>query len=185
MLIQGLQRDVVRLMCLLVAGSAAGAVINLARTSPLGLRYESPAMRQQRLTVPSLGVGGGGALQMAITPGQGVSIVGIEVVQSALSAGGVVMVDARPDLFWELGHIPGAISLPRGDFEKAYPAHESVLRAAAERGRPIILYCADRHCPDAGKLARMLEAKGFVNLMVFEDGWAAWEAAGMKVEVKS
>ncbi len=41
----------------------------------------------------------------------------------------VLILDARPEIFHRLGYIPGALSLPRDDFENAYKILQSRLRA--------------------------------------------------------
>ena len=51
-------------------------------------------------------------------------------------------------------------------------------------GRPLLLYCADLHCPDAGALAKELNQRGFNGVLLFEAGWGAWEEAGQAVESK-
>ena len=180
-----LRRDVVKLLGVVLVASVIGTGINLARSKPLSLRYSTPA--QQELLIPDTAAGGGRAATHGVEPVRSgpLSVIGIDIVKAALQDGSHIIVDARPDLFWEIGHIPGAISLPRADFDSAFPSHESTLRSAIKQGKAIILYCADRHCPDAGKLARMLEQKGFQNLLLFEEGWDAWEKSGLKVEAKS
>jgi rhodanese-related sulfurtransferase len=78
-------------------------------------------------------------------------------------------------LFYQFGHVPGALSLPRADFESAYAA----LRARLEknRRRPIVVYCSDRSCEDSSAVRTALAKLGYTDVAVFHGGWAAWSAA--------
>jgi hypothetical protein len=61
--------------------------------------------------------------------------IGLDKARQAFEQHQAWFVDARPKLFYQLGHIPGAISLPRAQFEKdkddrafARQAHHRLLQ---------------------------------------------------------
>jgi rhodanese-related sulfurtransferase len=166
--------DFKRVLVLLVIAVGLAFLINQLRSEPLGMVYTTPA--QQMETAPK-----GPGIDANAPP---ITVVGIDQVIKAATSRTHLIIDARPDLFWEIGHIPGAISLPRKQLAEYYPKTESLLREAVAAGRPLLLYCADLHCPDAGALAKELNQRGFNGLLLFEAGWAAWEEAGQAVETK-
>jgi predicted sulfurtransferase len=59
-----------------------------------------------------------------------------------------LVLDARPEIFHRLGHVPGALSLPRDDFETGYAALKEKLEA--DRSQPIVIYCSSASCEDSG-----------------------------------
>jgi rhodanese-related sulfurtransferase len=91
---------------------------------------------------------------------------------------GAIFVDGRNRKDWEKSHIPGALSLPTGEFDKRYPQLKSTLRRAAV----LVLYCQGSNCAQADYLAGLLSAKGHRNLAVFWGGFPAWNEAKLPVE---
>ncbi len=166
--------DFKRLLVLLVIAAGLAFLINQLRSDPLGMVYATPV--QQMEAAPKRP-----GIDANAPP---ITVVGIEQVIQAAKNRTHLIIDARPDLFWEIGHIPSAINLPRKQLAEYYPRTESLLREAVAAGRPLLLYCADLHCPDAGALANELNQRGFNGLLLFEAGWAAWEEAGQTVETK-
>lgn len=90
---------------------------------------------------------------------------------------GALFLDARESLFYNLGHVPGALSLPEPDFEAAFARLEPVLRARLE----IVVYCSGFGCEASHLVARRLEAHG-VPAAILHEGWPAWTGAGYPVK---
>jgi rhodanese-related sulfurtransferase len=80
----------------------------------------------------------------------------------------VLFVDARSQNDYENGHIPGAVSLPVGQFEERI---ESFLNRYP-LAQPIVTYCSGRTCEDSHDLAQFLSDLGFTNVRIFIDGSA-------------
>ncbi len=98
-----------------------------------------------------------------------------------LHAGGqVVFVDSRTEADYRAGHIPGAFSLPVGDFDRRIDA----FRARYDRGHPIVTYCSGRSCQDSHILAQRLFEAGYENVSVFIDGYPGWSAGGYPIETQ-
>ena len=92
--------------------------------------------------------------------------------------GHVLFVDARSQDNYERGHIPGAVSLPLGQFDNKI---ESFL-SRHSLDQPMVTYCSGRACEDSHNLARLLIEAGFTDVRVFIDGFPGWEAEGYPVE---
>ncbi len=89
-----------------------------------------------------------------------------------------LFVDARSHESYEEGHIPGAVSLPVGQFDGQIDSF--INKYPPEQ--PIVTYCSGRTCEDSHHLAQLLLESGFVNVRVFIDGFPGWEAEGYPVE---
>ena len=92
--------------------------------------------------------------------------------------GNVLFVDARSQDNYEDGHIPGAVSLPVGQFDEQI---ESFLYQNSP-DRRIVTYCSGRTCEDSHNLARLLTDVGFTHVSIFIDGFPGWEAQGFPIE---
>jgi len=90
----------------------------------------------------------------------------------------VLFVDARSQNHYENGHIPGAVSLPVGQFEERIEFFLNRYPPA----QPIVTYCSGRTCEDSHDLAQLLSGLGFTNVRIFIDGFPGWEAEGYPVE---
>jgi rhodanese-related sulfurtransferase len=93
---------------------------------------------------------------------------------------GVLFVDGRTYFEWETSHIPGALSLPGGEFDKRYDMQRARLRKA----QILVSYCHGPNCGLADYLAQLLSEKGHRNIAVFWGGFPAWLEAKLPVETK-
>ena len=97
--------------------------------------------------------------------------------RSAVDNKSALILDARPSVFFEQGHVPGALNLARDDFARDYRRLSSALKAATDK--PIIVYCSGGECHDSRLVANALLTLGFGDVKVFTGGWEAWQAAGL------
>ena len=110
-----------------------------------------------------------------------VSSVSFEEFFALQQAGKAMIFDARPAFFYNLGHIPGAISLPKNNCDEKIAARESAIKAALADGKSLVVYCTSMTCPDARTVA--IHISGFGHpVKTFSGGWDAWKEAGMPVE---
>lgn len=98
----------------------------------------------------------------------------IEMVTSTeladrLSRGRVVVLDVRPRVEFDAGHIQGARSLPIDDLE--------VRVAELPRSREIVAYCRGPYCVYADDAVRVLTEKGF-RARRLDTGYPEWTRAG-------
>jgi rhodanese-related sulfurtransferase/predicted transcriptional regulator len=82
----------------------------------------------------------------------------------------VVLLDARPRVEYEAGHVPGAISVPREELEK----HLDQLPPA----KTVVAYCRGPYCVIADDLLALLTEKGR-KVRRLEEGVAEWQRAGL------
>jgi rhodanese-related sulfurtransferase len=90
-----------------------------------------------------------------------------------------LFIDARGKMEYEQGHIPGAISLPMGDFDANYEKYKGKIKAA----KVLIPYCSGINCQLSNKVAQKLwQEKGHRNVANFFGGWPKWQQHNMPVE---
>jgi rhodanese-related sulfurtransferase len=96
-------------------------------------------------------------------------------------SGKVLLFDARPAFFYHLGHIPGALSLPKPSCDVEIAKRESEIKAAIAAKTPIVVYCTNLLCPDARTVAIHLADYGYSS-STLTGGWESWKEAGLPTE---
>jgi ArsR family transcriptional regulator len=86
----------------------------------------------------------------------------------------VTLLDVRPELEYDQGHIAGARSIPVGDLERRL--------AELPRDREVVAYCRGPFCVYADEAAQLLRLRGF-QVRRLEEGFPEWRSAGLPVEV--
>ena len=77
----------------------------------------------------------------------------------------VVYLDVREPNEWNLGHIPGAIHLPRGNLE-------SKIEGLIDRDRKVVIYCARGN--RSALAALTLKQMGYDDVTSMSGGIAGW-----------
>jgi len=95
-----------------------------------------------------------------------------ELLERARS-GDVVVIDVRPFVEYQTGHIAGAVSLPLAELEK----HLSEIPA----DREIVAYCRGPYCVLAAEAVKLLRQRGRRAVRLAE-GYPEWRDAGFPVE---
>jgi rhodanese-related sulfurtransferase len=94
---------------------------------------------------------------------------------------GARFIDARAEEFYTYeGHIQGALCLPYEDFESVYPL---LVDELPPRDREMVCYCSGFGCEESAELAKLLMARGYEEIFVYEGGWPEWLEAGYPVEL--
>ena len=87
-----------------------------------------------------------------------------------------VLLEALPPMYFEDAHLPDAQNLP----------HDEVEALAASlipsRTTEVVVYCANKPCPNSEIAARKLEALGYTNVREYAEGKEAWINAGLPIE---
>lgn len=167
--------DFVALTMLLLGALATGLLINKFSHRSLPIVYQTPEQRfDAELTTLVT------ASPFKIAPA---ATVGLPEFHSAVEARSALILDARPSVFFERGHVPGALNLARDDFARDYRRLSPALKAAIDK--PIIVYCSGGDCHDSRLVANALLSLGFSNVSVFTGGWEAWSAAGLPASTGS
>jgi rhodanese-related sulfurtransferase len=110
-----------------------------------------------------------------------VTSISMDQVFELQQSGKAMIFDARPAFFYNLSHIPGAISLPKNNCDAVIHAKEAEIKAALAEGKTLIVYCTNLMCPDARTVATHLSGFGYA-ASVFHGGWEGWQEAGMPTE---
>jgi rhodanese-related sulfurtransferase/DNA-binding transcriptional ArsR family regulator len=92
---------------------------------------------------------------------------------SRLRDGLVTVLDVRPEDEFALGHLPGALNIPRGNLEDRL----GELRP----DREVIAYCRGPYCVLSFEAVAALRARGYL-VRRLEDGYPEWKAAGLPIE---
>lgn len=90
-------------------------------------------------------------------------------LERKLARGKLVLLDVRPALEYESGHLPGAISIPVEQLAKRI--------ASLPRDKRIVVYCRGAYCQFADRAVSILLRKGF-DAVRLEGGWPEWRAEG-------
>ncbi len=96
-------------------------------------------------------------------------------------SGGVVIYDARPALYYHLGHIPGAIHFPKSNCDALIISRKAEIESAIAAKKPIVIYCTDLACPDARTVAEHLASNGYSSFTL-TGGWESWKDSGLPTE---
>jgi rhodanese-related sulfurtransferase len=110
-----------------------------------------------------------------------VSSVSLADLFALQQSGQVLLYDARPRFFYALGHIAGAISLPKADGVAQIEKREAEIKAALAAKKTIVVYCTNFACPDARTVAIQLSSFGYPS-STLSGGWESWKEAGLPTE---
>lgn len=165
-------RDFIGVVALAIISMAIGLLINQFRSTPVPLAYQPP---QERLAAELTRL-----IKAPLVPDTQVETADLDATRTAVENHGATVLDARDQAFYRRNHIPGALSLPRDDFGRAYQRLSSTLNKS--RDKPIIVYCSGGECHDSRLVARALLSLGFSPVRVFTGGWTEWKAAHLPKE---
>lgn len=100
--------------------------------------------------------------------------VSVSEAKELLDKGGYVFLDCRESKEFKMGHVPGAMNIPRGLIEF------KIDKKIPDKNSGIVVYCkvGGRGCLSACTLCRM----GYKNVMNMAGGWMAWEKAGYPID---
>ena len=101
--------------------------------------------------------------------GEDVDTIDRAALLERLARGNVVLVDVRPEVEYEAGHIEGARSIPLAELERRL----AELPPDAE----IVAYCRGPFCAYAHEAVRTIRAHGR-SARRLKDGWPEWRLAG-------
>ncbi len=164
-------RDLGGVAVLALVALGVGLVMNRVSSQPLPIVYQTPEQRFDAELTTLVA-----APPFKIAPA---ATVGLEEFSSAVKSKSALILDARPSVFFEQGHVPGALNLSRDRFAHDYRHLASVLKPAVDK--PIIVYCSGGDCHDSRLVANAMLSLGFSNVSVFTGGWEAWSAAGLPI----
>lgn len=100
--------------------------------------------------------------------------VSVSEAKALLDNGGYIFLDCREPKEFKMGHVPGAVNIPRGLLEF------KIGKQVPDKNAKIVMYCKSggRGCLATCTLCRM----GYQNVKNMAGGWLAWEKAGYPVD---
>ena len=148
------------------ASCVLGVLTNALRRVPLPMVYEKPEARMQR-SISAV------AAPTSLEP----ELLEFKAVVRTWKDSAALFVDVREPAFFEEGHIPRAINLPREQILRA-----RTTRELGDKSRPVIVYCSGEDCEDSKIVAKGLLTMGHLKVSVYTGGWEEWSASGSPVE---
>ena len=100
----------------------------------------------------------------------------ISFAEAQILSDAVLWIDARSEMLFARGHIPGAHNLSEDNWSEQIAA----VLAAWEPGQTIIVYCDSASCLASESVAERLRGPeyGLAPVQVLQGGWAEWGAQG-------
>merc|ERR1712000_498066 len=108
--------------------------------------------------------------------GESVNPVDAAAAEALLQQGAVVL-DVREPAEFDMGHLPGAVNVPRGVLEFRVGDHPALCDPQAD----ILLYC--KNGGRSTLAAHTLKQMGFDNVRMLVGGFDGWSGSVHKVEV--
>ncbi len=166
-----------------------GFAINQFRDNPLPLVYSAKAERIQQAVAklsaetttpkpPSPAADMDVTLPSAIPKVHQLDLQSFRDIVEGKTKG--VVLDARPEIFHRLGHVPGAISLPREEFKESYSKQRALLEK--DKSQPIAIYCSSSSCEDSQMVADALVKLAYAHIYIYKGGWSDWTSAHLPEE---
>ena len=107
-----------------------------------------------------------------------ISSVSLSMAIAKHKEGKAIFVDARPESFYEQGHIEGAVNVPAAIFDIMYVFELSEV----DKAKDIIVYGRTFSSRYDEYIARKLILRSHNNTMILEAGLSAWNKKGYPVE---
>lgn len=86
-----------------------------------------------------------------------------------------MLIDARTHLEYQEAHIVGAVHMTEKDFPDA------ASRLPADKGALLVFYCNGVKCGKSKKTATKAKEAGYLNVMVYVEGFPVWEEKGYPI----
>jgi rhodanese-related sulfurtransferase len=99
--------------------------------------------------------------------------ISVEELREKMSRNEILLIDARPEVEFQSGHLPGAVSLPI----EALAGHMDEL----PDDKLMVAYCRGPYCAYADEALLLLSAHGYP-VKRLEEGVAEWQEAGYRLE---
>jgi len=97
-------------------------------------------------------------------------------LQKRLRRKEAILIDVRPEVEYQAGHLPGAIGIPLDDLERRLKE--------LPHDKTIVAYCRGPYCVYADDALGLLAERGW-NVARLEEGVAEWQQAGYAIESES
>lgn len=97
-------------------------------------------------------------------------------LRQRIDGGGIVVLEALPQPYWEKEHLPGALAFPLDDIDGLAAA------LMPDRNTPVAVYCSNSACNNSHMVAVRLTQLGYTDVSRYTEGKQDWIEAGFPVE---
>lgn len=97
-------------------------------------------------------------------------------LRAAIDAGAVVVVETLGPMYYESGHLPGAINIPHTDVDALA---ETLL---PDKDAAIVTYCSNTACRNSAIVQAQLLARGYTDVRKYAEGKDDWRDAGLPLQ---
>jgi rhodanese-related sulfurtransferase len=94
-------------------------------------------------------------------------------LQDAIAADAVVVVETLGPMYYESGHLPGAINIPHTQVAELAP------ELLPDRDAAIVTYCSNPQCQNSSAVQAQLRSLGYSDVRKYTEGKDDWSAAGL------
>src|SRR3954451_25076869 len=94
-------------------------------------------------------------------------------LQDLIASGEVTVVETLGSMYFDSGHLPGAINIPHTDVAQLAP------RLLPDKDATIVTYCSNTDCRNSGIAQAQLTSMGYTDVRKYAEGKVDWEAAGL------
>jgi len=160
-------------ICLLAAASVGiGLLVNELRPEPLSLHYASARRVIMEDNSAITAAGRADPVRLSFPSADHLQPIDWQTFRALAESRRAIILDARPEKIFRVGHVPGALSMSRAEFATDYAR----LRASIEedKERPIAVYCTASDCEDSEWVGDALIQLGYRLVLIFKGGWAEW-----------
>ena len=109
--------------------------------------------------------------------------IAIDVAEMEYSMGKTIFVDARDEIEFNCGTIPGSVNI-QFDYlpEENTDRYIDSLLNFVSKDTPIIVFCSGEECDLSLHLARNMQYYGYTNLSIFFGGAREWENFNLELQ---
>src|SRR3954471_5408430 len=97
-------------------------------------------------------------------------------LEQEIATGAVTVVETLGAMYYDSGHLPGAVNIPHTKVRELAPTLLPDLDA------PIVTYCSNTACRNSEIAANELRALGYTNVRKYAEGKQDWTEAGLPLE---
>lgn len=98
--------------------------------------------------------------------------ISADELRARLGTDDIILLDVRPQVEYETGHLPGAISIPLDELERRL--------SELPPDKTIVAYCRGPYCVYADDALELLDSQGW-NVARLEEGVMEWQQAGYPI----
>lgn len=107
--------------------------------------------------------------------------LGLDDFYPLQQSGDALIYDVRVPYFYNIDHIPGAVSWPYTKYDEEIQQRDIEIQKARNAGKPVVLYCFNIGCPEARNVAKKLTRRGY-DVSVLTMGIDSWRDAGLPMD---